>query len=82
MNRDDIIRMAEDVGMTGLSLIDVGYLKNFAALVAAAEREACIKLIESYTIPVGNSAAGEMACEWTWDALKVIRNAIRARGEQ
>jgi hypothetical protein len=48
----------------------------------AAEREACIKLIESYTIPVGNSAAGEMACEWTWDALKVIRNAIRARGKE
>lgn len=46
MNRDDIIRMAKDVGMTGLSLIDVGYLERFAALVAAAEREECAKICD------------------------------------
>jgi hypothetical protein len=33
----------------------------------------CIDKIETYRIPVGNSAAGEMACEWTYDALKEIR---------
>jgi len=44
-----------------------------------AEREACINIIETYRIPVGNSAAGEMACEWTYDALKEIRDAIRVR---
>ena len=48
MNRDDIIRMAEDVGMTGLSLIDVGHLERFAALVAAVEREACAKVAEDH----------------------------------
>ena len=47
MTRDDIIEMAADVGMTGLSLIDVGYLERFAALVAAAEREACAQLCEA-----------------------------------
>ena len=48
------------------------------AAAVAQERERCIGIIESYRIPVGNSAAGEMACEWTYDALKTIRDAIRA----
>jgi hypothetical protein len=46
-----------------------------------AQREACIKIIEAYQIPVGNSAAGEMARDWTYDALKEIRDEIRERGE-
>jgi hypothetical protein len=37
----------------------------------------CINKIETYQIPVGNSAAGEMACEWTYDALKEIRDEIK-----
>ena len=37
----------------------------------------CIDEIETYCIPVGNSAAGEMACEWTYDALKKIRGEIK-----
>ena len=47
MNRDDIIRMAEVAGMTGLE--SSGILENFerfATLVAAAEREACAKVCE------------------------------------
>jgi hypothetical protein len=36
----------------------------------------CIDKIETYQIPVGNSAAGEMACKWTHDALKEIRDDI------
>lgn len=48
------------------------------AAAVAAERERCIDIIESYRIPVGNSAAGELACEWTYDALETIRDAIRA----
>ena len=46
-----------------------------------AEREACLDVIETHRIPVGNSAAGEMACEWTYDALKEIVAKIQARGE-
>ena len=52
--------------------------KAETAAAVAKERERCIGIIESYRIPVGNSAAGEMACEWTYDALKTIRDAIRA----
>ena len=37
----------------------------------------CIDEIETYRIPVGNSAAGEMACEWTYAALKEIRDNIK-----
>jgi hypothetical protein len=37
----------------------------------------CVDKIESYRIPVGNSSAGEMACEWTYTALKEIRDEIK-----
>ena len=47
------------------------------AAAVVAERERCVDIIESYRIPVGNSAVGEMACEWTYDALETIRDAIR-----
>jgi hypothetical protein len=56
-------------------------LERFAALVAAHERKACIEIIETYRIPVGNSRSGELACEWTYRALHEIRDDIRARGE-
>ena len=52
------------------------------AAAVAAERERCIGIIESHHIPVGNSATGEMACEWTYDALKTIRAAIRAGAKE
>jgi hypothetical protein len=44
MNREDIIRMAREAGLTGLmegGLID--YFERFAAIVAAAEREVCAR---------------------------------------
>ena len=37
----------------------------------------CIDKIETYRIPVGNSAAGEMACEMTYSALMEIRDEIK-----
>ena len=37
----------------------------------------CINKIETHQIPVGNSAAGEMACEWTYAALKEIKDEIK-----
>lgn len=39
-------------------------------------RKAVLEAIENYRVPVGNSAAGEMACEWTTAALREIRNEI------
>ena len=47
--------------------------EKFAKLIA----KDCIHYIETHRIPVGNSAAGEMACEWTYDALKSIRDEIK-----
>jgi hypothetical protein len=59
----------------------LAYLINLVAKAEREkEREACIKVIKAYQIPVGNSAAGELARDWTLDALKDIRAAIRARG--
>ena len=48
-------------------------LEKFAELMV---RE-CIDKIETYRIPVGNSAAGEMACEMTYSALMEIRDEIK-----
>ena len=46
---------------------------KFAELIV---RE-CINKIETYHIPVGNSAAGDMACGMTYSALKEIRDDIK-----
>ena len=56
----------------GVHYDDFQYRK-FAELIV---RE-CIDKIETHRIPVGNSAAGEMACEWTYAALKEIRDDIK-----
>jgi hypothetical protein len=48
-------------------------LQKFAELLI----QECIDKIETHRIPVGNSAAGEMACEWTYAALKEIRDEIK-----
>lgn len=67
MNRDDIIRMAREAGY-GWSLTDMHApaLERFAALVAAAEREACAKVCYE----AAPSLDGQLCAE-----------AIRARGE-
>ena len=49
------------------------YFEMFANLII----KECINKIETYQISVGNSAAGEMACDWTYDALKEIRDDIK-----
>ena len=72
MTRDDIIRLAREAGWTQYSLlhaVEVQRLETFAALIAAAEREACAKVAESY----------EPRCE---SCPSGVSNAIRARGEE
>ena len=46
MTRDDIIRMAREAGYTGYDSLSER-LHEFAALVAAAEREACAEICDS-----------------------------------
>ena len=53
--------------------LDSAVLEKFAELIV---RE-CIDKIETHRIPVGNSAAGETACEMTYSALKEIRDEIK-----
>jgi hypothetical protein len=69
MTRDDIIRLAREAGWKPLGenpktefTFFLDNLKRFAALVSAAEREACAKIAESYeprcdTCPSGVSSA-------------------------
>lgn len=51
-----------------------------ARKLIAQERERCAKIVGTYQVPVGNSPAGELACDWTMDALREIDAAIR-RGD-
>jgi len=77
MTRDDIIRMAVEVGARycaspdkwGVFEISYEGLFNFAALVAAHEREACASVAESYEPTCDTCPSG-------------VANAIRARGEK
>lgn len=73
MNREDIIRMAQEVGLysgnprtPGTGRTIEGRLLRFAALVAAAEREACAKIAWNHE-PDENGP---------------IETAIRASGEK
>ena len=52
MTRDDIIRMAREAGITfitdyGVTSATPEWLEHFAALIAAAEREACAKVCDA-----------------------------------
>ena len=83
MDRDDIIKMAKQAKLpyeydTG-RLLHLKELERFAALVAAAEREACAKLCDEKVdaeYKTGKVDHHEMA--WT----QACAIAIRARGEQ
>ena len=78
MNRNDIIRMAMEAGGTVMACYSPD-LERFAALVAAAEREACAKVCE------GRIGGAVQSNEW-WsgfrEAMKQCAAAIRARGQQ
>jgi hypothetical protein len=76
MDRDDIIKLAHKAGLYlatdvhWMPIIGLEYAEKFAALVAAAEREACAKVCEELNAwnedDPGSSAAA----------------AIRARGKE
>ena len=77
MTREDIIRMAREAGLVGGPVYAKG-LERFAALIAAAEREACAKLCESLPLEwedQPNIAQTELA------TMMDCALAIRARGQ-
>ena len=57
--------------------VTIPYSKDFAEKFAELIVKECIDKIETHRIPVGNSAAGEMACEWTYSALMEISDEIK-----
>jgi hypothetical protein len=67
MNKDDIMRMALEAGLgSGRGVIQI---TKFAALIAAAEREACAELLEETRwYPENNNA-------------EYLASVIRARGQ-
>ena len=76
MNREDIIRMARQAG--AVFPADGSYhrfeseenLEAFAALVASAEREACVQIVESEAMQYAEPV-------WAFE----IVNDIKARGQ-
>jgi hypothetical protein len=81
MTQSDIIRMAREAGflpdMFGIGIWDSKEFNAFAVLVAVAEREACIKVLEDFSqtqmVPVVD----------TWRmGLIAGANAIRVRGQR
>jgi hypothetical protein len=93
MIRDDIIRMAREAGfetdcgplLPESASIKVGglyvgvqpLLERFAALVVAAEREACIKLLEDFS----ETRMTPVVDTWRM-GLIAGANVIRARGQE
>ena len=91
MTRDDILRMAREVGLyvgtnlSGVMLVghakhdgllihlDADDLARFAALVAAAEREACAKVCEALFSPSRLSDPGRSWITGTIDCAAAIR---------
>ena len=71
MNREDIIRMAEECGIPEFENNEsqAENIMRFAALVASAEREACAKLCDDLDDDIVDGLAGWQYAE-----------AIRARG--
>jgi hypothetical protein len=90
MTRDDIIRMAKEAGWhDGLLAVTftVPLLERFAALVAAAEREACAKVCDEKYEAVPKSdpyaeADGDYSELIYAGAAQDCADAIRARGER
>ena len=81
MNREQIIEMAREAGIsTGFSVHVPKwdkptwlFMRRFAALVAAAEREACAKVCEENATDLS---------EGDWDSACInCANHIRARGQ-
>lgn len=62
------------VHFDGYSTTEVRAIQREAMRVAI---EAAARVLTEHQIPVGNSRAGEMARDWTYDALKECRDAIR-----
>jgi hypothetical protein len=69
MTREDVIRMVDEAKLTCVAEMFESELERFAALVAAAEREACAKVCDEVD--------KESQSQWP----KRLATMIRARGQ-
>lgn len=87
MNREDIIRMARECHLIGMRPhLDGIYeeaIERFAALVAAAEREACAKVADDHERQRCEAWAKVLTTggEVPSASLSAVAAAIRARGQ-
>jgi len=88
MNRDDIIRMAReacdtdkvDAWHNGFWTLTQEEIERFAALVAAAEREACAEVCKKHADVYAGLEQNPTA-QSAWAACIDNHDAIRARGQ-
>ena len=86
MNREDVIRWMHEVGakesnptpQTYDGFVDI--FQQFAALVAAAEREACARVCDAEVAQI-NLTSGSRAALVAGMVAEICAEAIRARGE-
>ena len=85
MTHDDIIRMAKEAGFEtdgfGIGIWDSADFNRFAALVAAAEREACAKVCEKEQFELTQDVAGKNGLQHFDAGCRSCAEMIRARGE-
>ena len=79
MNRDDIIRMAQECGLTINGNVMLG-VEHFANLVAVAEREACARVCENRAN--GYQHETDVYAHEHINEANYCAAAIRARGEE
>lgn len=80
MNLDDITRMAREAGFVGFDG-DNKTLREFAALVAAAEREAIAQMIEDAPELVPSAQNDQGGCVICGFDPKFAASYVRARGK-
>ena len=85
MTKDEVIKLANDMAFMACIWIDdesneINDLVKFAKLVAAAEREACAKLVEPDAEHRRDASWGYLGGTEGVELLDSIAKTIRARG--
>jgi hypothetical protein len=80
LNKDDLVKMVKEAGFyklqgskSALYALNQEHMEKFANLIAAAEREACAEVCDTYDV-----AEDVNSC----DTAESIAAAIRARGKK
>lgn len=83
MNREDIIRMAQEAGWDAHHAEFDTRIQNFAALVASAEREACAKICVDESWRLKKIAFEHENLQANSAAIRasILAEMIRARGQ-